>query len=325
VEFTGERLVPDKLELLELHREHIMRYVFALPFSHNKSVLDAACGCGYGSFYLASKGAKQIVGIDTSEEAIAFATQNYAKDNLSFQIMNCSNLAFADRAFDVVCSFETIEHLEDPTSFLFESKRVLREGGVFIVSTPNIEVYESDNSFAGNMFHVREFTLEEFQSLLSGCFNRIEIYGQMSKVTPNLGYRVQAYILYLLLEQVEKVEVLTPFEENVIVAYDSKINSLFSPEILKINSNNLSEESCSFLQKILHRLKMIFPVYREVKAQQEIIGKLGEGVLALNHLLRVQSESLLRLNHNINSLNAAMQNRIRDFKLVLRGDRKSVV
>ena len=84
VKFTGERLIPNLPELTFLYQEHIVRYLFASQFVRSKVVLDAACGTGYGSSLLLDKGAKKVIGVDISKDAIDYCNQNYKKENLEY-------------------------------------------------------------------------------------------------------------------------------------------------------------------------------------------------------------------------------------------------
>ena len=78
MEFTGERFVPGASSIdSQLAVEHFHRYYSVLPFVNGKSVLDIACGEGYGSVLLADR-AVEVVGIDISEVCIEHARQTYA-------------------------------------------------------------------------------------------------------------------------------------------------------------------------------------------------------------------------------------------------------
>ena len=122
MKFTGERYVPT--EQGEIRLEHYHRYALVLDLVSGKDVLDLACGEGYGTS-LISEIARSVVGVDISEEAIKHAASVYSKKNLTFQIDNANKLNLADASFDVVVSFETIEHLIEQSEMLAEISRVL--------------------------------------------------------------------------------------------------------------------------------------------------------------------------------------------------------
>jgi ubiquinone/menaquinone biosynthesis C-methylase UbiE len=175
MEFTGERYIPSVNGAIRY--EHLHRYAVAMQYVQGKSVLDIACGEGYGSYYL-SQTATSVVGVDIDPESVAHAQKNYgAKSNLTYQVGNCSAIPLPDRSIDVVTSFETIEHHDQHTEMIKEIKRVLKPDGLLLISSPNKLTY-SDEPGTQNPFHVKELYLDEFLDLLKDGFNYIEMLGQ---------------------------------------------------------------------------------------------------------------------------------------------------
>jgi SAM-dependent methyltransferase len=178
MEFTGERVIPGQVDP-DLWNEHLSRYAFAarlvgrLPAGKRRRlrVLDAGCGSGYGAALLAAAapGVKAI-GVDISEEALAWASGHYPAPNLRFQPGDCLALPFADHEFDVVVALEMIEHLADAAGFLKEAARVLAPAGLLIASTPNRRYYSEERGYT-NPFHTREYDAEEFDRLLEPFFS----------------------------------------------------------------------------------------------------------------------------------------------------------
>jgi GT2 family glycosyltransferase/glycosyltransferase involved in cell wall biosynthesis len=149
--------------------------------------LDLACGEGYGSSFMADV-AHSVVGVDISVEAVQSALATYIKPNLSYQQGSAVALDFADASFDVVVSFETIEHLAEQAEMLAEIKRVLRPNGLLVISSPNRPIY-SEESGEHNEFHVKELDFREFDELLKAQFSAIEYFGQrmlMGSVIQNM-------------------------------------------------------------------------------------------------------------------------------------------
>lgn len=175
MEFTGERLILGTAGY-ELEAEHILRYEFAKQFVSNKRVLDAACGAGYGSAILA-KMASSVWGIDISQEAVTFAEATYAGSGVHFVCGSVTELPFEDNAFDVVVSYETLEHIDAQSQelFLAEIKRVLTPDGVLIMSTPNREVYDKRGC---NKFHICERSFAEFGEMLSERYANVCVFSQ---------------------------------------------------------------------------------------------------------------------------------------------------
>lgn len=172
LEFTGERVVIGK-SLPYLEEESKARYNFAKDFCNGKDVLDIGCGEGYGSNIL-SNTAKKVYGIDNSEEAIEYAKNTYGGKGIDFIRMDMPPINFKDRAFDTITLFEVIEHLPRAEKCIQEIKRILREGGVLILSTP-LKKGETVNPF-----HIHEYSYEELHQLLKKYFKNVEIYGQIS-------------------------------------------------------------------------------------------------------------------------------------------------
>lgn len=169
--FTGERFVPGAANAKgEMWYEHWHRYHFVLPLVAGKMVLDVACGEGYGSA-LMSRTAAQVTGVDISIDAIAHGKSAYAdRPNLRFVEGTCTSLPFDAASFDVVVSFETIEHIHEQAEFLDEVRRVLKPDGVLIVSSPDRAEYSDKRGYA-NEFHVRELDRAELETLLAPRFS----------------------------------------------------------------------------------------------------------------------------------------------------------
>ena len=156
--------------------EHLHRYAFAADLVAGKDVLDIACGEGYGSNLLAAR-ARSVTGVDISEETIGYAQSKYVRDNLAFLPGSCLAIPAPDQSADVVVSFETLEHFVEHEQFLAEVRRVLRPGGVFIVSTPDKTIYTGKLGNR-NQFHPRELEKAEFEEFLRGGFSCVQLLSQ---------------------------------------------------------------------------------------------------------------------------------------------------
>ena len=175
LEFTGERFTPECVR--EIWYEHVHRYAFAASLAAGKRVLDAACGEGYGSALLASRAAF-VQGVDLSAKAVAHARERYGElSNLAFSEADVT--ALADQAqgpFDLIVSFETLEHVESQESMLDGFAERLAPDGILLISTPDKRVY-SDLTGHANEFHVRELYREEFQEMLGRRFAALRMLG----------------------------------------------------------------------------------------------------------------------------------------------------
>ena len=176
--FTGERFMPHQTDPL-LALEHYHRYFLASRFAKNKRVLDAACGEGYGSAFLA-KAASEVVGIDSDGATIANARSKYASiSNLTFEVGHCEDLPRDCRCFDIVLGLEVLEHLDegDQVKFLKNAQRLLDQNGLFIVSSPEKNEYAAASK-SKNQYHKHELTFAEFNALLRSCFDHVHLSAQ---------------------------------------------------------------------------------------------------------------------------------------------------
>lgn len=174
-----ERLVPHNLpwHKKRLVDEHAIRYQFAAPYVKGKTVIDLACGVGFGCEIL-SENSKSVIGVDINAEAISYAKKNYLHKNIEYVKSDVTKTSFPKSSFDVVTSFETIEHLTDDKAFISEVHRLLKPNGLFIMSTPNVEF-----SVGTNPYHVREYTFSECLELLKD-FKSVKVFGQRKVFRP---------------------------------------------------------------------------------------------------------------------------------------------
>ncbi|NOT47722.1 MAG: class I SAM-dependent methyltransferase, partial [Acidobacteria bacterium] len=156
--------------------EHAARYVFALPFVAGKSILDIACGTGYGIAILKEK-AGYVTGVDVDIEAAREAKAEC--DNRSGVLLGDGlGLPFRDESFDTITSFETLEHLHERSKFLAELRRVLRPHGTLILSTPNANYTKPVDGKPSNPFHIFEYKPDQLRTELETHFYLDSFLGQ---------------------------------------------------------------------------------------------------------------------------------------------------
>ena len=184
IEWTGERIVPWAPDAQVIY-EHYHRYLWARPLVTGRRVLDLGSGEGFGAALLAETAAA-VTGVDVDERTVAHARANYAAPE--FVAGSATDLsAFADGAFDAVVAFEMIEHVAEHEQVLAEIARVLGDGGLLIMSTPERGAYSDEREFV-NPFHARELSQDEFAALLRSRFAHIALFAQ-SAVT---GSRIES-------------------------------------------------------------------------------------------------------------------------------------
>ncbi|MBD3313418.1 methyltransferase domain-containing protein [Candidatus Woesearchaeota archaeon] len=171
-----EALKPGKRKGMEkLQNEHMARYIFACQFVNKKDVLDLGCGYGYGADMMAST-ARRVLGVDRSRKVIEYSGKKYKKNNLAFRKDDCRKLGI-DGKYDIITSFEVIEHIDRPEDFLREIRRLLKKDGLLIISTPNVQRPLADYE-EKNPYHIKEYTQKDFKKLLDDHFRRVSVFSQ---------------------------------------------------------------------------------------------------------------------------------------------------
>jgi SAM-dependent methyltransferase len=169
--FTGERLPGDGDPLFAADIErHLAAYRWAARRAAGRSVLDAGCGEGYGARLLAD-GAASVVGIDRPA-AVATARRRHARPNLTFEEVDLGELATLGRRFEMVVSFQVIEHVEDPVGYLRALATAVAPGGTLAVTTPNRLM-----SVGENPYHLREWTAPELLDLARPVLPSVRLLG----------------------------------------------------------------------------------------------------------------------------------------------------
>lgn len=159
----------------KIEEEHLARYQYALNFVPNKTVLDVAGGSGYGSYILSKEGnASKVISIEIDMEAVKYAEIKYPLKNIERLCKDALKIDFQEE-FDVIVSFETIEHLDDYEIFIDKIYNSLKSGGDLFISTP---ITETTTTNCINKYHKIEWSFYDFQKLMSDRFEIIDTFFQ---------------------------------------------------------------------------------------------------------------------------------------------------
>jgi ubiquinone/menaquinone biosynthesis C-methylase UbiE len=162
-------------------------YEFAAQYVKDKVTADIGCADGYGTQYLAGF-TQQTTGVDYSAVTVQLANEKHGHlQNLNFVSCSVPPLPFENDSLDVVTAFQFIEHIENRKGFMEEVKRVLKPGGIFLCTTPNIK-----KSIARNPFHVHEYTFKEMETEAGSVFGNIELKGLQGNDRVNKYYHENA-------------------------------------------------------------------------------------------------------------------------------------
>lgn len=205
--------IKDKLEKLRaetmerpyrLEADVEARYNLARKYCKNKKVLDIGCGFGLGTNIVANV-SKYVLGIDYSETAIQNAKKTKLR-NVEFKILDATKLSKLKNKFDVILSFEIIEHLtfDKAQVFIGDMYNLLNKDGILLLTTPNGLL---TNFFLGrphNPYHIKEYKPEELSKMLSQYFSKTDIFGfhcinkafikREKAIEQTFGYKI-AYVL----------------------------------------------------------------------------------------------------------------------------------
>lgn len=177
---TGERIRPDNFQSTE---DYILwlRHLFAYTFVEKKIlndhiVLEVGCGEGYGTSII-SKNSFKTIGLDVDKKTILHATKRYKTTKCIFKHYDGVNIPYCDNTFDVIISFQVIEHIEADINFISEIYRVLKKNGLFFVTTPNKTYRLKPNQKPWNRYHKREYDSGQLKKVLLNDFSDIKVYG----------------------------------------------------------------------------------------------------------------------------------------------------
>ena len=329
LEFTGERFVPGVKG--EIWVEHWHRYHFAARWVAGRRVLDVACGEGYGSALLA-RSAAHVTGVDVSPEAVGHATRAYAAlANVRFACASCTRLPLADASIDVAVSFETLEHIAAHDDFLDELARVLRPGGVLLLSCPNKLEYSDKRGYA-NEFHVKELYREELARLLAARFPHADWYGQRPSFFSLIAPEGMAAGAQLVEVDEERPDVDTGRLSSplyFIVAASREAQALVRPEralSVLVDRGDWVHRDYEHVMKDLHHHAARHQELREkVERDEQAMARLGEELARFRTAVTLQETAFSAQRALMEAQAEAHQAEARALRTELEQSRREVV
>ena len=207
----AERWVPNCIDKLT-ESEHLERYKYACLFAKNKKVLDIAGGIGYGSFLLSKNGkAEEVHSIDLDSDTVKYANLKYYDKSIKRQVGDAVNF-IKPEYYDLIVSFETIEHLINYNTFITNIYKSLKFGGELIISSPSVL---NTTKIIDNKYHTIEWSFLDFQNLLNKKFEIKDIYVQSVTLRKDLNNNILSRLKQKILNNPQKKISRPVFEKYV--------------------------------------------------------------------------------------------------------------
>jgi SAM-dependent methyltransferase len=177
---TAERIDPEHFDTREeylLYLRHAFAYEFAKArLKPSDCVLEVGTGEGYGTNLLAGV-AQRVVGLDIDEDTVVHAVRKYGSDRVQFRLYDGQEIPFEDASFTAAVSFQVIEHVRDDARHVSEIRRVLKPGGMLVLTTPNRNNRLRPGQKPWNRFHIREYDPRGLETTLKRRFRDVSVWG----------------------------------------------------------------------------------------------------------------------------------------------------
>lgn len=230
-EIASDKLVSDN----PIHQRLLKAYYLAMPFIKG-DLLELGCGEGRG-VELLSPLSDSYLALDKIDEVIQKLRGQYPDIDFRQAVFPpFSDLA--DESFDSIVSFQVIEHVKPDGEFLKEIERVLRPGGVAILTTPNIK-----KTLTRNPWHIREYTATELTDLAKKYFAKVEMKG--------VGGNEKVWAYYE--ENKKSVRKITRFDVfNLQYRLPAALLRVPYDMLNRMNRNKLNSANNSLVSEITH-------------------------------------------------------------------------
>jgi len=174
-QMPGQRL--NQNETIRLYS----RYCFSKSFVKAKDVLEVACGPGMGLGYIAET-ARTVVATDIEDVHIEIARKLYKdRDNIDVMKRDAKDLSFSDKSFDVILLLEAIYYLKHPEIFLKNAYRLLRKGGILLLSTYNKDFKLGFSGSPPEYIH-EYLAVPDLYNAIRAIFSKVQMFGCMPEM-----------------------------------------------------------------------------------------------------------------------------------------------
>ncbi|MGG4034632.1 methyltransferase domain-containing protein [Paenibacillus cisolokensis] len=283
---------------------HLGRYLLAQQYCRDKKVLDIACGEGYGSFALAEKwGASEVHAVDISVDAINKAKTNFKRNNITYSVLNAevNSGYFEENYFDLIVSFETIEHLKKPELYLENLKRWVKKNGIIIISCPNDSWYYNTPD-KRNPFHERKYTFQQFVDLCESILGKSRGYMFGVPVSGFSNVNVNSQLIqhdhvdmgHMLNFQIPNV-IMLPTGSQISSSNVSYFVGIWGPDEIGI------ENTCCIFGTSMDDTRIVS--YSNYLEQQEIITRHAEEKFKFTEQIHKMESKIDELSKENNMLN----------------------
>jgi len=166
--------------------------VLSLELKDGDNVLEIGCGNGYYLSLLNRLGKRiNLTGVDNDKLALTEAKKIIDDSKVKLNFVDAAKLSFLANFFDKIIMSEVIEHVQDEKKCLSEAYRVLKPGGIFALTTCNIEYPFLWDPFNWILQHF--FGIHIKKGFWAGIWNqhtRLYKKGQVEKLMKSTGFKI---------------------------------------------------------------------------------------------------------------------------------------